>query len=159
MYFAVVALTMFILPAASILIEHAAHPERALMLLVGRWFVFWGVGVRLGLAGARQLIQPAFTAREIFHMQGDEALVLVQELGIANLCAAVVALASIAAPSFVLPAALSAAIFYGVAGVRHMFETGRSRNETVAMVSDLFLAAVLVAFLADAAVGLWRGRS
>lgn len=34
------------------------------------------VGVRLGLAGARQLIQPAFTARQIFGATGDEALVV-----------------------------------------------------------------------------------
>jgi hypothetical protein len=33
------------------------------MELVGKWFVFWAaVGVRLGLAGLRQILQPSFTA-------------------------------------------------------------------------------------------------
>ena len=42
------------------------------LCLVGRWFVFWAVGVRLSLAGLRQFLQPAFTARQIiFHTLGN----------------------------------------------------------------------------------------
>ncbi len=57
---AIVALTMFILPIASIGIEHAMRPEAPLPILIGRWFVFWAVGIRLGLAGLRRTLQPAF---------------------------------------------------------------------------------------------------
>ena len=153
MYIAIVLLTMLVLPVRSILVEHGLHPQAALLGLVGRWFVFWGVGVRLGLAGLRQVFQPAFTAREIFHMQGDEALPLVRELGVANLASGVVGLASVAAPGFVLPAAISAGIFYGVAGVRHLAERARSLNESVAMVSDLFIAVVLAAFVGLTLIG------
>ena len=147
MYIAIVVLTMLVLPVGSIVFEHGLHPHSAILDLIGRWFVFWSVGVRLGLAGLRQVFQPAFTAREIFHMKGDEALPLVRELGVANLASGVVGLASIVAPSFVPPVAISAGIFYGVAGIRHVQEPSRSLNETVAMVSDLFIAAVLAAFV------------
>ncbi|THD44383.1 MAG: hypothetical protein E7774_10625 [Bradyrhizobium sp.] len=148
MYVAIVLLTMLILPAASLAIEHALRPELALIGLLGRWFVFWGMGVRLSLAGARQLLQPAFTAREIFHMTGDEALVIVQELGVANIAAGVVALVSLFMPTFVVPTAIYGVIFYGVAGVRHIGSRDRSRNETVALASDLFIALVFAVFLA-----------
>ena len=147
MYIAIVVLTMLVLPVGSIAVEHGLHPQLALLDLTGRWFVFWGVGVRLGMAGLRQFFQPAFTAREIFHIESDEALPLVRELGVANLATGVVGLASIAAPSFVLPVAISAGIFYAVAGIRHVSEQARSLNETVAMVSDLFIAVVLAAFV------------
>ena len=143
MYVVIVALTMFLLPTASVLIQHAQQPDASIVFLVGRWFVFWGVGVRLGLAGLRQFLQPAFTAREIFHMTGDEALPLVRELGVANSATGLVGLLSLTLPGFILPVSISAGVFYGVAGVRHLAERGRSFNETVAMVSDLFLAAVL----------------
>ena len=146
MYIAVVLLTMLILPAGSVWLDHAAHPAAALMLLVGKWFVFWGVGVRLGTAGLRQMLQPGFTAREIFHMKSDEALLLITELGVSNVCAGAIGLLSLAAPGFVLPSALYAAIFYGVAGIRHVVQRGKSFNETLAMVSDLFIAVVLAAF-------------
>ena len=66
MYIAIVALTMFFLPAASVLVEHAVRPETPIAFLIGRWFVFWGVGVRLGLAGLRQFFQPSFLGQRNF---------------------------------------------------------------------------------------------
>jgi hypothetical protein len=66
---------------------------------------------------------------------------------LANFSASVVALVSLAIPSFVLPAAVSAAIFYAAAGVLHVAEPNRSRNENIAMVSDLGIAAVLIVFV------------
>ena len=147
MYLSVIALTMFVLPIASIVIEGALNPAESLVFLAGRWFVFWGVGVRLGLAGLRQFFQPGFTAKEIFHIGGDEALPLVRELGVANVATAAVGLLSLVFPSFTLPVAISACIFYGVAGVRHVAERDRSRNENIAMVSDIFLCLVLAVFL------------
>jgi hypothetical protein len=148
MYITVVALTMVILPLASIFIDHSLHPDAATVILVGRWFVFWGVGIRLSLAGIRQFFRPSFTAREIFHTTSDEVLPLVRELGVANVSAGAVALLSLARPSFVLPTAIYAAIFYGVAGVRHVAEHDRSRNENIAMGSDLFIALLLICYVA-----------
>ena len=59
-----------------------------------------------------------------------------------------VGLLSLAMSTFTLPIAISAGIFYGVAGIRHVTERGRSLNETVAMASDLFLFMVLAIFVA-----------
>jgi len=110
--------------------------------------VFWSVGVRLLLAGLRQYFQPGFTAREIFHIEGEDVLVVVRELGIANFCAGVVGMLSLLYPAFVLPSALYAAIFYGIAGLRHIAEKNKSANETIAMVSDLFVFVVLAGYVA-----------
>ena len=153
MYIAIVVLTMLILPLASIAIEHGVDPDIAVAALVGRWFVFWSVGVRLGLAGLRQIFQPAFTAREIFHAESDEVLPLVRELGIANSAAGTVALLSLWNASLVLPSAIYAGVFYGAAGVIHVVGRDRSRNETIAMASDLFIAAVLAILVVSV---LWR---
>ena len=144
MYPLIVALFMFLLPGASVAFGYAG-PE-SLMPLIGKWFVFWAVGERLLTAGVRQYLQPDFTAREIFHM-GDEALPIVRELGVANCAVGVAGVVSLWRPDFIVPVALIAAIFYGVAGVRHVFEKGRGRNETIAMVSDLFAAAILGAYI------------
>ena len=155
MYLAVVALTMFILPIASIVIERIV--DRAPLLpLVGHWFVFWGVGVRLTLAGLRQVMQPEFTAKQIFHMAGDEATPIVRELGFANLATGVVGLLSLGFPSFVLPVAIASAIFYAAAGALHLRERDRSFNEQLAMVSDLFISVVLAIYAVPA---LFTSRS
>jgi hypothetical protein len=135
--------------------ERFFMPGEPIIFLVGRWFVFWGVGVRLTLAGLRQFYQPAFTATEIFHMKSEEALPLVRELGVANIATGTVGLLSVAFASFILPASISAAIFYGVAGIRHVVERDRSSNENIAMASDLFLFVVLAVFVA----GSWISRT
>jgi hypothetical protein len=148
MYIAVVALTMLILPLMSIAVDRGVHPDIALVTLTGRWFVFWSVGVRLALAGLRQFFQSAFTAHEIFHTTSDEVLPFVRELGVANFASGLVALLSLWNTSFLLPSAIYAAIFYGAAGVIHITGRDRSRNENIAMASDLLIAAVLATYVA-----------
>ncbi len=147
MYLGVVLLTMLVLPAGSIAVE-LTQKDAPFWLLVGRWFVFWAVGVRLGIAGIRQISRPAFTAREIFDLSGHGAETLVIELGTANVGMGIIGIASLFVPSFVLPAAISAGLFYAVAGVRHAQAANRGRNENIAMISDLLAAIVLGAFLA-----------
>ena len=114
-YIVIVGLTMFVLPAGSILVEWSLD-QSSLLWLIGKWFVFWAVGVRLLLAGARQYFQPAFTARDILGIDSSGVFVLVRELGGANAAAGVIGLASIILPIFVLPSAIGSGIFYFVAG-------------------------------------------
>jgi hypothetical protein len=147
MYILIVALTMLILPIGSILLARGANPGAPLINLIGLWFVVWGVGARLGIAGIRQILKPEFTARNIFNLSGDGALVIVRELGFANLAIGIVGLLAWRFPTFVLPAAIYATIFYAAAGVMHMGESNRGLNENIAMGSDLFMALILGGFV------------
>jgi hypothetical protein len=140
---------MFVFPIGSIYADHAyCYATVPVLMLVGKWFVFWSAGIRLLVAGLRQFFQPRFTSEQIFGIRSDDALSLVRELGVANFATGIVGIASLAKPSFTLPIAIVAAIFYGVAGIRHAAESGRTRNETIAMVSDLFVSLVLATYLA-----------
>lgn len=151
MYLAIVVLLMVIFPLGSIYAEHSLlHTASAVMPLVGKWFVFWGAGVRLFLAGLRQFFQPRFTSEQIFGIKSDEVLPLVRELGVANFATGVVGIASLAKPDFVLPVAVVAAIYYGIAGIRHVAADHRNANETIAMVSDLYVAVVFGAYVVSA---------
>ncbi len=142
MYLAAILVLMLIAPLASILVEAlvAGGPLAALVL---KWFVFWGVGARLGLAGLKQVTQPAFTAETIFEIADPKAQVIVQELGFANLAFGLIGLLSLAFPAFLLPAAVGGGLFYLLAGVMHALRAGKTRTETIAMVSDLGIVAVL----------------
>lgn len=147
MYYAVVLLLMFVLPIGSVVAEHA-QTGLSLVPLIGKWFVVWAVGVRLVLAGVRQYFQPRFTAQEIFGLSGDDALPLVRELGIANFATGTVGLLSLHWPGFAVPVAISAGLFYVIAGVRHAGQGHRNAKENLAMASDLFVGTVLGAYAA-----------
>ena len=137
------ALPLISIAAQIILTDHGALHGAAYLAVVAKWYVFWAVGVRLSLAGLRQIIQPRYTAETILGMKGDESLFFVRELGFANVAMGSAGIASLLVPSWVTPAAMLGAIYYGFAGVNHCFHKDRNALQNVALVSDLFAAAVL----------------
>jgi hypothetical protein len=150
MYFAFVVLLMFVLPVASTAVEATWFGRgAALMFLVGKWFVFWTVGVRLLLAGIRQVAMPRFTAESIFEIKDPAATAVVREVGFANLAMGALGLASLAQPAWLVPAAIVGGLYYGLAGVGHMLRSDRNFNEQTALVTDLMIFAVLAVFVAS----------
>ena len=147
MYYAMIILLMGVLPVASIIIERIVD-NADWVILLGKWFVFWGCGARLLLAGARQIANPAFTADTIFGVADKGASKIVTELGFANVAIGVLSVASIFRPDWVLPAAIVAGLYYGLAGIKHVFNAGRNRIENWATASDLGIFVVLAIYVA-----------
>jgi len=135
---------MLVLPLCSILAElYVSNSGSELWRLAGRWFVFWGVGVRLASAGIRQIVNPNYTAQTILGLKTSESSIVVRELGFANLAIGTAGVCSLFAKSWLTPCALAGCVFYGLAGINHLLAGERNRLQNVAMVSDLFLAGIL----------------
>lgn len=148
MYFVMVTLLLLVLPAGSIAAEFSFAPAHGtLLFLIGQWFVFWAVGVRLFLAGIRQAVQPDYTARTIFRFESNEPLQIIQELGFANLAQGLLGLLTILRPGWILPAAIMGGFYYGLAGLKHARVKARTTHATFAMVSDLFVFLVLAFYV------------
>lgn len=148
MYVPMVIALMLVLPLISIvaqlmLTDHSALAAASNLAIVAKWYVFWAVGVRLSLAGLRQIFQPRYTAETILGLKGAESLFFVRELGFANLSMGSVGLISLIAPSWIMAAALLGALYYGLAGINHCFHRSRNKLQNVALVSDLFAALLL----------------
>jgi|HubBroStandDraft_1064217.scaffolds.fasta_scaffold315080_2 hypothetical protein len=147
MYVLMVAALFVVFPLASIVIETlVSHHGMPAVSVVGKWLVFWAVGIRLLLAGVRQIVQPRYTAETILGIKGTDALLVVRELGIANTAIGSLGVGSIWFPAWVLPTALAGTIFYGLAGINHVTHKNRNKLENIAMMSDLLMAMVLLAF-------------
>ncbi|MGB6535974.1 MAG: DUF6790 family protein [Xanthobacteraceae bacterium] len=150
MYFLTVILLLFVFPVVSLgaelLWDHGAADA---IPLVGKWFVFWAVGVRLFIAGVRQVLAPQFTAESIFAIKDRAALPIVREVGFGNLAMGALGLASLARPDWLVPAAIVGGLYYGLAGGGHVLRRARDFNSRVAMLSDLAMLAVLGVFVAS----------
>jgi hypothetical protein len=146
MYFLSVALLLFICPAAAVLTEHfsGAGP---LMPLVGKWFTFFAVGVRLFLAGIKQTLQPAFTAEKIFGVTSPDAHPIVREVGFGNLSMGAAGLLSLFLPGWLPVAAFTGGLYYGLAGIGHILNKAHTTKEAVALWSDVWIFLVLAAFV------------
>jgi len=141
-----IVLLMGALPIASIFIEHATA-NADWIVLAGRWLVFWASGLRLLIAGVRQIANPAFTAKNIFEIETPGAKKIVIELGFANTAMGLLSIASIIRPDFVLPAAIVTGLYYGLAGGLHLRSAHRNARENWAMASDLWVFVVLAAYV------------
>ena len=145
MYIATVIGLMLIFPTASVLFELVLEHHGVLNgYVVGKWFVFWAVGVRLLIAGIRQIVQPRYTAETILGIKDPDAMLVVRELGFANTAIGSAGLGSVFLPGWILPVAIIGAVFYGLAGINHITHGRRNTLQNVAMTSDLFAAAVLI---------------
>jgi hypothetical protein len=153
MYFLFVVLLTFILPVASVAVEATRFgADAGLMFLIGKWFVFWAVGVRLLVAGIRQVAQPRFTAEGIFDIKDPAADPMVREIGFGNLAIGALGFVTLWQPAWLVPAAIVGGLYYGLAGAGHAFRSDRNFNEQTALVTDLLILAVLAIFVV---VSVW----
>ena len=162
MYFFIVIATTIVLPIGSALIELwlslqplvdqqiSVYPDFSgvVITLLGKWYVFWAGGVRLFLAGLRQTIRPGQTLTDIFEIDHPPAGQIVRELGFANLSTGLLCMLSLLIPILSPAGAITAGVFYGLAGIAHA-TSGKAHNaeRTLAMLTDLLVAAVLLAYV------------
>lgn len=148
MYLILIVLLLFLLPTGSVVVEVLlSHGRADVMLLVGKWFVFWAVGVRLFLAGVRQVAQPQFTAKSIFEIEDSASFAIVREVGFGNLAMGALGLASLIVCGWVVPAAFVGGLYYGLAGLGHLVRGHRNFAGRTAMISDFLMFVVLAAFV------------
>ena len=147
MYAVAVILLTVVLPVASAMIEAVWIPGTEPMALAARWFVFWGVGVRLFLAGAGQVLRPQFTSEGILGIKDPGARAIVRELGFGNLAMGTLGLTSLIAPGWILPAAVAGGVFYGLAGLGHVARKEKGAREWTALITDLLMFTVLAAIV------------
>ena len=148
LYLINVLATMLILPLACIIAEAAVKPTPVNWSLIGKYFIFWAIGVRLLIAGLKQSLQPRFTAEQIFNIRNsEESLAVVRELGFANICLGLAGILSLFRTEWRPVAAITGGLYFGLAGLLHVFRAPASRNETIAKVSDLSIFGVVLLYL------------
>ncbi len=147
MYVVVVTATTLVLPIGFALVAcYGYNGGVDLPFFLGKWYVFWAGGVRLFLAGLRQVFNPGYTLGEIFGIDHPPSKHIVQELGFANLAMGTLGMCALLGPTVITPGALVAGLYYGLAGVRHAFTPGHSSKRLLAMITDLIVFVMLAVF-------------
>ena len=148
MFVVLIILVMFVLPAAYVLNDIIIlKADNELMFLIGKWFVFWGVGIRLFTAGIRQVFQPQFTARDILGIADNKSYVVIRELGFANISIGLLGILSLLNSVWILPSAIVGGSFYALATLQHFLRKRKKITEKVVTISDLFMFLVLFGYI------------
>jgi hypothetical protein len=139
-------LLAIILPLLTILWDNLYEHEPFSWELIGKWFIFYAVGIRLFTAGISQASNPAFTG-SIFKMKTQESLVVIRELGFANISMGVMGILSVLNNNWRVLSAIAGGLYLGLAGIQHLLKRPDSKNEWIALVYDLFVLIGIICFL------------
>lgn len=147
LYITSVSVLTFLLPFIATIIQIFLNKDLKFSFeLFGKWFIFSAVGLRLLLAGIKQTSDPAFTAKEIFHINDNEVLPIVRELGFANICFGLIGIASLFFPQWRIVSAFGSGLYYGIAGVQHLIKKPVGLNEKFALVTDILIFFFLLVY-------------
>jgi hypothetical protein len=146
-YIAVVLVLTFILPLVCSIAETLINKDTPFSFsLVGKWFIFSAVGLRLFIAGIKQTTDPAFTTKEIFHLDNPDSFPIVRELGFANICFGLIGIVSLFIPHWRIVSAFGSGLYYGIAGFQHLLKKPVGTNEKFALVTDMIIFILLLAY-------------
>jgi hypothetical protein len=122
------------------------------VLVFGKWWVFWGVGTRLLVAGVAQVSGKGPTAAILGSSTSSaQEKQLTRELGTANIGMGLAGLLALV-PGWALPAGVAGGAFLLAAGVLHLPKRGKNPQETLATWTDLVVGVVVVALAVDVLV-------
>ena len=142
-YFILVIAQTVALPIISGIIELAVAGGDP-VLVFGKWWVFWGVGTRLLVAGIAQVSGKGPTAGILgstgLSVQEKQ---LTRELGTANIGMGLAGLLALV-PGWALPAGLAGGVFLLIAGAMHVMKQNKNAQEAVATWTDLVVGGAVV---------------
>jgi uncharacterized membrane protein len=149
-YITIVTFLTFVLPSIGFVVEHFTTGSVMTFEIFGKWFIFSAVGLRLFLAGIRQISKPEFTAKEIFHINSTDSFPIIRELGFANLCFGLVGIISLFKPDWRIVSAFASGLYYGLVGLLHLIKKPASTNEKFALWTDMIIFVLLFAYFVKA---------
>jgi hypothetical protein len=143
----IVVMLMVVLPILSILSELLIFPTSTeFMPLVGKWFVFWAMGIRLFLTGLHQAIAPQFIVKQRFAIKTKEPPIIVKESEFATLAIGCLGIIALFSQAWIMPAAMTGGLFYALEGIRYLEQNERDPQNNMKMLADLFTFIVLLAY-------------
>jgi hypothetical protein len=146
-YVVVVLLQTLILPLGFGAFSFDSHAALDVLATFGRWFLFWGVGTRLALAGIVQVVRPDFTTSGILGESPAAVSLTTRELGFANVAMGAGAIVG----TFVgggLAAAVTGGAYMACAGFGHVGKSAsKNTKETVATWTDLLIFAAMAVYV------------
>ncbi len=146
LYLLVLFVLMFVFPLLSVFFEYRIRKTPLDPGLIGKWFVFWSIGVRLFIAGIGQIARPGIAVLRIFHSREDRGPGI-RELGLATISMGIMGMLSLIFDEWRPLAAITGGLFFGLAGLQHLFRKPGSFHDIAAMVTHQLIAVIMMMYL------------
>jgi hypothetical protein len=155
-YFILVIAQTIVFPIVSGIVELAVVGGDPIQVF-GKWWVFWGVGTRLLVAGIFQVSGKGPTAAILGATAPSvQEQQLARELGTANVGMGLAGLLALV-PGWALPAGFAGGIFLLIAGLMHVTKKNKNAKETPATWTDLIVGVAVIVLAVDTLVRALAG--
>jgi hypothetical protein len=131
-----------VLPMLSVACEHHIAKTAVTGTLIGKWLLFWAVGIRLIAAGTIQ-ITTSMPANVGLLSNREDSNTVRKATGIANIVLAGMSFLCVANDGWSQLAAITVGVYVGLAGMQHDFKTPADTNAWINMVYDFVVFAVV----------------
>lgn len=128
-------LVLTALPLVSLIIEHKINDVEIQAGLVGKWFVFWTVGIRLLIGGVVQILAALRQGNTIL-LRSNAGSDTRKIVGIVKMALAVLGFLCIINDKWSLLAAVTAGFYIGLAGFQHDFKKPVTKEGWLYMAYD-----------------------
>jgi hypothetical protein len=136
-----------VLPIAAALLEARIDEIPLTWPNYWKWFIFWGVGIRLFFKGIRLASTPQFTGLSLSSFKNRESYLLLLELGFANMALGSMGILSVINDQWRFIAAIAGAIYFGLTDMLSLLKKTDGRHERVALIYNILVFSGLVAFM------------
>jgi hypothetical protein len=136
-----------VLPIAAAALESRTDQLALSWPIYWKWFIFWGVGIRLFFKGVKLASTPQFTGLSLSSFKNRESYLLLLELGFANMALGSMGILSVINDQWRLIAAIAGAIYFGLADMLRLLKKPTGRQELVALVYNVLVFVGLVAYM------------
>ena len=136
-----------VLPIAAAALESRVDQLALSWPIYWKWFIFWGVGIRLFFKGVKLASTPQFTGLSLSSFKNRESYLLLLELGFANMALGSMGILSVINDQWRLIAAIAGAIYFGLADMLRLLKKPAGRHEGVALVYNVLVFVGLVAYM------------
>ena len=140
------ALLLTALPVLSVAYEYHFAQAALTGALIGKWFAFWAIGVRLMLAGCTQLASRRSKSRDVFAAREDSKIVK-KATGVADIVLAAMGFLCFEIGEASLLATITLGIYMGLACLQQDFKKPATITGWINMVYDLIVFAVIATCL------------
>jgi hypothetical protein len=140
-----VFLNIIILPVLSIIINLIINYQKNITEkfyeVIGKWFIFWSLGIRLVIAGLMQLVNPAYTNNLL--QLGLSDFIIIRELGLANLSIGLLCTISFIKKSLQGYVCLYMFIYFTGASILHILRIGSINfDEFITLITNVILVII-----------------
>ncbi len=135
------------MPLCSIIIELIYKKDSPDPGLIGKWFIFWGLGVYLLASGIVHMVRPLADLNRFYGSKDQVARGMVRKLGIAKITMGVAGILSLFNGQLLEITALMTVVYFGMTTLWYFLRKADPAYEAFTLVSDLMLFSTSLLFL------------